>query len=71
MTEPTSEQGTHFWFASFRATGDAISFAGTSTPAPGATRMDLFNDIIEKIHAGNPHLADVAVIAFDIQPNQL
>lgn len=71
MTKPTPERGTHFWFASFRTTSDAISFAGTSTPAPGATRMDLYNDITEKIRRENPHLAGMAVIAFDIQPNQL
>lgn len=70
MTEP-AEQGTHFWFASFTKNGDAMSFSGTSTPSPRATRMDMFNDITTTIFAEHPEVTGAAVLAFDIQPNQL
>jgi len=66
-----AKQGTHFWFASFTNNGDAMSFSGTSTPAPGATRMDMFNEIVREINAEHPETTRAAVLAFDIQPNKL
>lgn len=70
MTEPTV-QGTHFWFASFTKNGDVISFSGTSTPTPDATRMDMFNEIVIEILTEHPEVDGAAVLAFDVQPNQL
>ncbi|WP_432185462.1 hypothetical protein [Streptomyces tendae] len=46
-------------------------FQGVLTPEPGTTRLSLFNEIREEITRRDPLSAGGAVIAFDVQPNEL
>jgi hypothetical protein len=75
MTEPASEQGTHFWFMSIQtpnATGVYTnSYQGAWTPALRATRLDMFNEIQAFVENEDPRARGGMVVAFDIQPNQL
>lgn len=71
MTDTDKPQGTHFWSVSFAKGGDSTFFNGTCTPPPGATRLDMFNDIVDTIIKEYPRVSGAAVLAFDIQPNQL
>lgn len=70
-----NEQGTHFFFMSF-VTRNAIGLSvenrsGHWTPEPGMTRYDALNELRRQMIAVSPFLADVAVLAFDIQRNEL
>lgn len=72
------EQGTHFWFMSLMVplpTGSGFSTFGRRghcTPKPGATRFEVFDDLLALAKQGTPELdRDAVVISFDIQPNQL
>ena len=75
MTEPTPEQGTHFWFMSVMAVNPRgpwmNDYQGTVTIAPDATRLELFNQIREEVAEKDPRSRGAVVLAFDIQPNQL
>jgi hypothetical protein len=54
------------------ATGFNITdFQGAVRPRRNITRLDLFNDIRDQIFRDYPHSRDGAVVAFDLQPNQL
>jgi len=72
----SDEQGTHFWFMSL-ILPNAAGFAayrrvGHCTPEPGATRLDLFDMLLNMVKEKSPELNDGAVvISFDIQPNKL
>lgn len=69
-----AEQGTHFWFMTVigrNALGlRQEDYSGHLNVQPGATRFDMFNELRQVI-ADRSGLADITVIAFDIQPNQL
>jgi hypothetical protein len=75
VTEPTPEQGTHFWFISIQTSNArgiyTNSYQGAWTPPPGATRLDMFNKIQDLVETEDPRARGGMVIAFDIQPNQL
>ncbi|MFI9598965.1 hypothetical protein ACIHCX_03620 [Streptomyces sp. NPDC052043] len=74
MTKAT-KQGSHFWMMTIQTPNAAgynvTDYQGTLTPARGATRLDLFNEIREEIYRESPHSRGGVVIAFDVQPNQL
>ncbi|MFD0437016.1 hypothetical protein [Streptomyces chartreusis] len=71
----SSEQGTHFWFMSLALiTHQGLSFyrrTGHLSLNPGATRTDVFEEILDSVKAGTPELSTAVVLAFDIQPNAL
>lgn len=71
----TESQGTHFWFMSIQVANPQgytlWDLQGTITPVPGVTRLDLFNGLRADAAEHRPELRSGAVIAFDIQPNQL
>lgn len=75
QTTPPQEQGTHFWHMSFLARNEigmtAQSRTGHYTPEPGITRFDAFEKIHRQVIDASPYLADAAMLAFDIQPNQI
>jgi hypothetical protein len=65
----------YFWFATLQ-TPNARGFylsshQGIRDVQPGQTRMDLFNSIRDEIYRNTPQARGGAVIAFDIQPNEL
>ncbi|MFE0692953.1 hypothetical protein [Streptomyces sp. NPDC058869] len=70
-TEPNS----HFWFMSvmtMNAAGPWFNdYQGTLTLAPGATRLEVFNQIREEVAQNAPRSRGALVIAFDVQPNEL
>ncbi|GHB15034.1 hypothetical protein GCM10018777_55900 [Streptomyces albogriseolus] len=70
-----SEQGTHFWFMSMQTKNAAgyylNSYQGTVTPARGATRMDLFNEVRGFVEENDPRSKGGIVLAFDIQRNKI
>lgn len=66
-----TEQGTHFWLMTFADDRGHYGASGTTTPEPGATRMDMHNIIRTTLIEREPGLQGVPVIAFDIQPNKL
>lgn len=69
------EQGTHFYFITLQqANARGIytnTLSGYWTPAPGQTRLDVFNEIRAKFEARDAGVRGGVVLAFDIQPNQL
>ena len=75
--QPNHEQGTHFWLITIQAShpGGGVStryFQGTVTPAPGETRMDVFNRLLQEVSEVEPAFRQNGVVlAFDLQPNQL
>jgi hypothetical protein len=77
MTQkPTpAEPDSHFWFLSVMATNAAgpwfNSYQGALTLAPGATRLEVFNQIREEVARNDPRSRGAIAIAFDIQPNEL
>ncbi|GAA0500661.1 hypothetical protein [Streptomyces olivaceiscleroticus] len=75
QTTPPEEQGTHFWFMTFLARTDrdvdVANRSGTWTPPPGFTRFDAMKAIRQQLIEDSPHLANSAMLSFDIQPNQL
>jgi len=65
-------QGSHFWFMVIAMPGGNVgSYQGTITPRPGATRLDMFNQVREDVRRHAPATTAGAVTAFDVQPNQL
>lgn len=64
-----------FWLMTIQTPNEAgyniTDYQGILTPRPGATRLELFNEIREQIERDNPQSRDGAVIAFDVQPNDL
>ena len=64
-----------FWFMTIQkpnAHGYFLnSYQGTLTPAPGTTRLTLFNEIREEVDRQDPRTIGGVVIAFDVQPNEL
>ena len=64
-----------FWLMTIQtpnACGYRINdFQGVVTPAPGATRLSLFNEIRQEVARRDPLSAGGSVIAFDMQPNEL
>lgn len=74
MTDPT-KQGSHFWFMTIQTPNahgyDIGSYQGAFTPAPGATRLNLFNQLLADVQERFPNTRGGAAIAFDIQPNKL
>jgi hypothetical protein len=71
----SSDQGTHFWFMAIQTPNGSgyclADYQGVCTPCPGATRLDVFNDLREGINRQHPQSRGGTVIAFDIQPNQI
>jgi hypothetical protein len=69
--KPTS----YFWFMSIQASNQGGvflgSYQGTRTVKSGQNRLDLFNSIRAELAELDPRSADGAVIAFDLQPNEL
>lgn len=51
--------------------GSIGSYQGTTTPARGETRLDLFNRVREQIGRDYPGSVGGAVVAFDVQPNKI
>lgn len=66
-----AEQGTHFWLIAFISGRRHASASGTITPKSGATRMEMYNIIRDKLIADMPGLSEASIIAFNIQPNKL
>jgi hypothetical protein len=71
----STDEGTHFWFMSVMAVNPrgpwVNDYQGTLTLTPGATRMDLFNQIREEVAEKDLRSRDAIVLAFDIQPNRI
>lgn len=71
----SAEPNSHFWFMSvvtMNAVGPWFNdYQGTLTLAPGATRLEVFNQIREEVAQNDPRSRGSLVIAFDIQPNEL
>lgn len=70
------EQGTHFWTMAIQMSTemgrtDITGGWGTWTPGKGQTRYDIFQEIRASLSEKYPQCAGGAVIAFDIQPNEL
>jgi hypothetical protein len=74
VSKPEPEH-THFWFMSVMATNPrglwVNDYQGTLTPAPGATRLETFNQIREEVATKDPRSRHAIVLAFDIQPNRI
>jgi len=64
-----------FWLMTIqtpnRAGYNITDYQGVTTPAPGTTRLDLFNQIRNEIYREYPQSQGGAVIAFDLQANEL
>lgn len=80
MTAPTEQtalqpQGTHHFVITLQRVvngGFAMAtFANHITPAQGATRNDVYRQILQDIASRNPELADANVVFFSLEPNQL
>ena len=74
MTD-NADQGTHFWFMAIQTPNSrgyfVADYKGTITPEPGATRLDLFNELLDGVGQRWPESRGGVVLAFDIQPNKL
>ncbi|MET9190096.1 hypothetical protein ABZX63_33255 [Streptomyces tendae] len=70
-----AKQVPHFWFMTIQTPNGAgyriNSYQGVLTPEPGTTRLSLFNEVREEIDRRDPLAIGGAVIAFDVQPNNL
>ncbi|MGQ5576350.1 hypothetical protein [Streptomyces sp. ECR3.8] len=71
----TAKQVPHFWFMTIQTPNGAgyrlNSYQGVLTPAPGTTRLSLFNEIRAEIDERDPLAVGGVAIAFDVQPNEL
>lgn len=71
----STEQGSHFWLLVMqsRIKGGVAnsSYSGTLQPDPGETRYDLFLAIRDMVAEQYPDAMESAVLAFDVQPNQI
>lgn len=65
----------HFWFLSVMTVNPAgpwvNDYQGTTTLAPDATRLELFNQIRAEVGEKDPRSRGAIVLSFDIQPNDL
>ncbi|MFD3544457.1 hypothetical protein ACFWUW_02365 [Streptomyces sp. NPDC058655] len=67
-----SEQGSHHWVLTLEIPGRAAATKfGTWTPHPGATRLDVFLAIRQKITCQYPELTNATVGFFSLESNQL
>lgn len=66
-------QGTHFWLmvVEDERGRDKYTGSGHITPPQGATRYDMRDLIRAQLEAQHPQARSGALVAFDIQPNQL
>lgn len=75
MTAAQEPQGSHFWFMTIQtanATGYYVnSYQGAWTPAPGETRLDVFNAIRRFVEEQDPRSRGGVVTGFDLQPNTI
>ena len=69
------EQGSHFWFMSVMVVNSigpwVNDYQGTLRLVPGATRLEVFNQIREEVAQSDPRSRGAIVLAFDVQPNEL
>jgi len=69
--QPTA-QGTHLYVLSLFIHGYAdTTLHGTITPAPGATRRDIFNQLRENAARNDKRWLKALVVFFSLEPNQL
>lgn len=47
------------------------SFAGTITPRPDATRIDIYQELYQNSINRHPELDGASVLFFSLEPNQL
>jgi hypothetical protein len=69
------ERGSHFFFITMSQVNHMGPYmntlTGTLTLKPGATRLELFNEIRAEFESRDPKVRGGTVLAFDIQPNKL
>lgn len=80
MTTPNAQttppapavQGSHMWVLTLELPGRTMSTQyGTSTPASGATRYDVFVAIRSLLVAKHPEMASANTVFFALEPNRL
>lgn len=68
----TSTQRTHMYVLTIDVPGrSAVTVDGTVTPAPGATRNDVYRDIKARTIRTYPEMARGIVVFFSLEPNTL
>ncbi|MCX4575904.1 hypothetical protein ABZT03_04435 [Streptomyces sp. NPDC005574] len=66
------QQGTHFFVLSLEKPGLlSMTQEGTCTPAPGATRKDMYQQLYQAVTAQDPALSGATVLFFSLERNQL
>ncbi|MCX5304695.1 MULTISPECIES: hypothetical protein [Streptomyces] len=69
---PAAAQGSHMWVLTLDLPGRTMATrCGTSTPAVGATRYDVFLAIRSLLVADNPEMASANTVFFSLEPNRL
>lgn len=71
----SDQQRDWFWFMSLALiTHQGLSFyrrTGRVTVNPGATRFDLFHELLDSVKSDSPELETAVVLAWDVQQDQL
>ncbi|RST04694.1 hypothetical protein EF910_16455 [Streptomyces sp. WAC07149] len=68
----SDEQGSHFYVLTLQSRNSSVcTVSGTYTPAPGATRNDVYTQLRADLARQYPSMENATVLHFSIEPNQL
>jgi flagellar hook-basal body complex protein FliE len=65
------QQGSHMFVLTLAVGPDEVTVRGTVTPAAGATRFDMYQDIRAHVVRAYPELERATVRFFLLEPNTL